>query len=152
VIEIVPATPAHAEAIELRPGDAREIAALGLTPRDGVARSLARSLWAETYLVDGKVAAIAGLAVANVLGSVGSPWLVTGRPVERHKKLFLRETRKSVERMRAEFPILRNFVHAEYAECIRWLRWLGFDIGPPEPKGPQGAPFRLFSMEAAWTR
>jgi GNAT superfamily N-acetyltransferase len=142
MLTIVPATPAHAEAIELRPGDHREIAALGLSPPDGVARSLARSLWAETYLVDGEVAAIAGLAVANVLGSVGSPWLVTGRPVDRRKKLFLRETRRRVERMTAEFPVLVSHVHADYSQAIAWMRWLGFMVGPPQPYGPMGSPFR----------
>jgi GNAT superfamily N-acetyltransferase len=39
-------------------------------------------------------------------------------------------------------------VHAEYAEAIRWLRWLGFAIGPPQPRGPHGAPFRPFSIGA----
>lgn len=146
MLEIVPATIEHAERIELRPGDAREVEVLGLTMPEAFKVSTARSMWAHTYLIDGEVAAMVGLSVDNLLGGIGAPWLVTGKPVDRNKKLFLRETRAGVERMRAEFPVLRNFVHAEYAECLRWLRWLGFEIGPPQPKGPFGAPFCLFSM------
>jgi hypothetical protein len=92
-IEIVPATLAHAEAIELRPGDRREIEALGLTPREGLVRCLARSVWADTYLADGEVAALTGLVLHPVVGGVAMPWLLTGRPVERHRKAFLRLTR-----------------------------------------------------------
>lgn len=146
MLEIVPATIEHAAAIDLRPGDRREIEVLGLTMPEAFAISTSRALWAETYLVDGAVAAMVGLSVDSVLGGIGAPWLVTGSPVDHHKKLFLRETRAGVERMKAQLPVLRNFVHAEYGECLRWLRWLGFAIGPPTPRGRHGAPFCLFSM------
>lgn len=145
-IEIVPATLDHARAIRLRPGDAREIAAMGLTPLAAFEQSMSRSLWAQAYVIDGEVAALVGLAINSLLGGVGAPWLLTGQPVDRHPKLFLQETRRGVACMRGEFPRLANHVHAEYGEAIRWLRWLGFAIGPAEPKGPHGAPFRRFSI------
>jgi GNAT superfamily N-acetyltransferase len=145
-IEIVPATLDHARAIRLRPGDAREIAAMGLTPIAAFEQSMSRSLWAQAHVIDGEVAALVGLAIDSILGGVGAPWLLTGRPVDRHRKLFLQETRRGVARMRAEFSRLANHVHAEYGEAIRWLRWLGFGIGPAEPKGPHAAPFRRFSI------
>ena len=146
MIEIVPATRQHAEQIDLRPGDRREIEVLGLTMPEAFDISTRRALWAHAYLIDGEIAALVGLSVDSIMGGVASPWLVTGEPVNRHKKLFLRETREGVEKMRLLFPVLRNYVHAEYAETIRWLKWLGFAIGEPKPMGPQGAPFCLFSM------
>ncbi len=146
MIEIVPATRAHAEQIELRPGDLREIEVLGLTMAEAFDISTRRALWAHAYLIDGEVAALVGLSVDSLIGGVASPWLVTGKPVDQHKKLFLRETRDGVEKMRLLFPVLRNYVHAEYTETIRWLKWLGFNIGEPKPMGPHGAPFCLFSM------
>lgn len=146
MISVVPATLDHARAIRLRTGDAREIAAMGLGPIAAFEQSMARSLWADAYLIDGEVAALVGLAADSLLAGTGAPWLLTGRPVDRHRKLFLRETRRGVARMRTEFPRLANHVHADYAEAIRWLRWLGFAIGPPRPRGPQGAPFRRFSI------
>jgi GNAT superfamily N-acetyltransferase len=129
--------------IDLRPGDRREVAALGhASAVEAIGRSLSRSLWAHAYLIDGEVAAIVGLVPSSLLSGEGCPWLLTGRPVDRHKRLFLEETRRGVERMAAEFPVLVNRVHAEYPQAIAWLRRLGFVIGPAEPYGPKGEPFR----------
>lgn len=147
-IEVVPATPAHVKAIELRDGDRREIEALGLSPRDGLARSLARSVWADAYLAGGEVAALAGLAVQPLVGGVAMPWLLTGRPVDRHRKAFLRLTRARTRQMLAEHGLLVAEVHAEYGEAVRWLAWLGFTLAPPRPLGPLGAPFQQATMRA----
>jgi hypothetical protein len=146
VIEVIPATRRHAERIKLRRGDAREIAVLGLTMPEAFDVSTRRALWTHTYLIDGEIGAIVGLSINNLLSGWASPWLVTGEPVNRHRKEFLRLTREGVERMKA-FRRLQNWVHAEYTETIRWLRWLGFEIGSPVPKGPFAAPFCLFTME-----
>lgn len=140
-IRIVPATMAHAEAIELRPGDAAEIAALGLVPQEALRTSLERALWADAYLAEGEVAAIQGLGLPSMLGRVATPWLLTGMPVDRHRKAFLRLTRARVERMRCEWDLLVNYVHADYAQSIRWLAWLGFEIGTAVPLGPRRALF-----------
>jgi hypothetical protein len=146
VIEIVPATLRHALAIDLRPGDAREIAALGVAPRDGIVRSLARSVWADAYLADGEVAAILGLVVQPLVGGTAMPWLVTGQPVGRHRKAFLRLTRARTHRMMAEHGLLVAEVHAEYREAVRWLRWLGFELAPPRPIGRRGALFHRATL------
>lgn len=141
MIEVVPATPAHLNAIDLRSGDAREIAALGVNKPQAFELSMSRALWAEAYLIDGEVAALVGLSTNSLLGGTGSPWLFTGTPVDRHRKDFLRLTRAGVARMRAEYPVLVNHVHADYRQAIRWLEWLGFTVAPPQPFGPLGAPF-----------
>ena len=148
MITIMPATLHHAHAIELRDGDRREIEALGMPPREGVVRSLARSLWADAYLVDGEVAALAGLAIQPLVGGVAMPWLLTGRPVDRHRKAFLRLTRSRARRMLAEHGTLVAEVHADYREAVRWLAWLGFTLAPARPLGPFGAPFHQATMRA----
>jgi hypothetical protein len=132
---------AHVAAIDLRPGDAREIAALGHTKVEGLARSIARSLWTDAYMVDGEVAAILGLAPLSLLGARASLWLITGSPVDRNRKAFLRLCRARVAEVRAVWPVLIDYVHAEYAEAHRWLRWLGFTVGPPERYGALGSLF-----------
>jgi len=147
-IEVVPAALAHADAISLRPGDRREIEALGLSPRDGIVRSLARSLWADAYIADGEVAALVGLALQPLVGGVAMPWLLTGRPVDRHPKAFLRLTRARVQTMRAEHGTLVACVHAEYRESVRWLAWLGFELAPARPVGPRGALFHQAILRA----
>jgi len=146
VIEVVPATAAHADAIELRDGDRREIEALGLAPRDGVRLSLARSVWADAYLAHGEVAAIVGVALQPLVGGVATTWLLTGRPVDRHAKAFLRLTRARTEAMRAEHGTLVAWVHADYRQAVRWLGWLGFELAPAQPMGPLGALFHQATM------
>jgi hypothetical protein len=132
---------AHVAQLALRPGDAREIAALGYSKSEALGRSIARSLWADAYLIDGEVAAILGLALPSMTGRLASLWLVTGRPVGRHRKTFLRLCRARLAEVRRQWPVLVDYVHADYAEAHRWLEWLGFTIGPPEPYGQLGAPF-----------
>jgi hypothetical protein len=149
VIEIVPATSAHAEVIDLRPGDRREIEALGLSPREGLARCLARSIGADAYLVDGEVAALTGVALQPVLGGVAMLWLMTGRPVDRHRKAFLQITRARTHQLLAEHGTLIAYVHAEYREAVRWLAWLGFELAPARPAGPRGALFHQATLASS---
>ena len=144
-MEIVPATLEHASRLILREGDALEVAALGLSPLRALRQSIERSLWAEAYVVEGEVAAIVGLALANVLGGPGVPWLLTGPACERHRKAFLIESRRQLARMRARVLPLVNFVHADYRRAQRWLAWLGFTLEPPVLLN--GAPFRRFFLE-----
>jgi hypothetical protein len=145
-IATVPATLAHAEAIDLRDGDRREIEALGLSPREGLTRSLARSVWTDAYIADGEVAALVGVALQPMAGGIAMPWLLTGRPVDRHAKAFLRLTRARVQTMRAEHGTLVAFVHADYRPAVRWLAWLGFELAPARPVGPHGALFHQATM------
>lgn len=131
MIEIVPATRHHARAIDLRPGDLREIEALGMTRDEALQGCLDRSLWAEAYLVDGEVAALMGVILPSLLGAEPAvAWLMTGRPVDRCRKDFLRITRARVREMLEQHGTLTCNVHAEYTGAIRWLRWLGFAIAP----------------------
>ena len=146
MIEIVPVTMEHVHAIDLRPGDAAECAALGMTKVEAMHRAIGRSLWSETYMVDGEPGAIRGLILPSLTGRIASPWLMTGVPVERYRKSFMELTRDGIERLRPEWDMLVSYVHADYARSIAWLRWLGFDIGPAAPVGRLGALFCPVTM------
>lgn len=148
MIDVVPATLAHAAAIDLRDGDRREIEALGLASRDGIVGSLARSVWADAYIVDGEVAALVGVALQPLVGGVATAWLLTGRPVDRYAKTFLQLTRSRTQAMLAEHGTLIAHVHAEYREAVRWLAWLGFELAPARPIGPHAAPFHQATLRA----
>jgi hypothetical protein len=148
MISVVPATMEHARAIELRPGDAAEIAALGYSQVEGLSRSIARSVWADAYVAEDEVAAILGLGLTAMVGGLASLWLITGTPVDRHRKEFLRLTRERTARMLAEHGTLRCDVHADYRSAIRWLRWLGFSLAPARPRGLHGALFHGATLGA----
>ena len=45
------------------------------------------------------------------------------------------------------FEVLQNVVDARYGAALRWMRWLGFEIGPPFAMA-HGL-FRRVSKEAA---
>jgi hypothetical protein len=148
VIEVVPATLEHARAIRLRPGDAMEIAALGETRESAFAKTLGRSIWAETYLIDGEPAVMRGVILPCLVGTVANAWLMSGEPIERHRKSFMALTALGIDRLRGDYDLIVSYVHADYARSIRWLRWLGFEIGAARPTGPLGAPFHEAVLRA----
>lgn len=99
---------------------------------------------AGLFLDDGQPVALFGVAPRM---DVGIPWLVGTDAINRHQKTFLRETRFWVDQWRQQHSILMNHVDARYTGAIRWLSWLGFTIGAPQPHGLDGAMFCRFEMK-----
>lgn len=147
---IVPASREHVAAIaeRVRHADAVEVEALGLTPRAAIELSLDHSLCAWTWIEEDAPACIWGVTAQTILGATGCPWLITTDLVQRYPMRFLRGSRNALERMQAMFPRLENYVDARYAVCVRWLRWLGFEIWAAQPFGPMRLPFHRFTMGA----
>jgi hypothetical protein len=151
---VVPATLDHARAMApiMRPGDRGEIwAAAALDPLAGLQISLAASLYAWTWLVEDVPACIFGVSAApdnsgSNMNDVGIPWLLSSGIVDRHWLPFLKHYRPFLEQMRADFPVLANWVDARYTAAIRWLRWMGFEILAAEPYGPFGLPHHRFEL------
>ena len=85
---------------------------------------------------------------ADRLGVTGIPWLLGSESVTRYGRPFLRRNRAYLREMLREFPVLRNVVDARNAVSIRWLGWLGFTLGTPQPMGVRGLPFIPFEMSA----
>ena len=108
--------------------------------------SLDRALWADAYLRDGQDAALLGCGMSSFLGGHPTPWLVTGKPVDRIRKSFARLAKQRIEEMRARYPFMANYVHADYRQSLRFMAWLGFAVDPPRPFGPRGAPFCRIHM------
>lgn len=148
-IDVIPATVDHARALapRMRAADRDEVwASGGFGPLAALERSLALSPLAWTGTVDGVPACMFGAASASLLGGEGVPWLLGSDLIERHQRAFLRRNREYVRQMQAAFPVLRNMVDARNMTSIRWLRWLGFTIGPAVRWGTAGLPFHPFWM------
>ena len=145
---------ARAMAPVMRPGDRGEIwAAAGVDPLRGLKISLDASLYAWTWLIDDQPACMFGVGATSLLSGTGIPWLLSATLVDRHWLPFLKYYRPFLERMRADFPILTNWVDARYAAALRWLRWMGFQVFPAEPYGPFAMPhhrFELRSVDVQW--
>lgn len=143
---IIEATPDHVAAIasRVRPDDAREFAALLLSPERALRISLRTALAAWTGTVDGVPVCMFGVSPGEMME--GRPWLIGTADLDEVAVIFLRRCRLQVERMLQVRPVLVNYVSADNARAIEWLTWLGFTIEAPIPWGPRGALFHRFSM------
>lgn len=143
-IRIVDATLEHALELagNVRPADAAEVmASHGFSSKDALLVSMSVSLISKTLLVDGKVAAVFGLAPLEADPRVGQPWLLTSEIITRMPGEFFRLSRLVISEFLAVFPILKQQVDARYGAALRWLERLGFVLGEPAPFGPAGLPF-----------
>lgn len=142
------------DAIDLGPRltleDKRELEAAGDLPP--CAALLEGVVWSEeawTARIDGEVACMWGVRPADLMGWTGVPWMLGSEAVAQNGTLLLRHSRQIVARWRGMYPVLRNMVDARHERSIRWLRWLGFEIGPAVPLGRGGLPFHVFTMRAS---
>jgi hypothetical protein len=154
-VEIVPATEAHAHELapSLRPADAAEVKASGgFEPLDALLASLGVSEVASTLLIDGKVAAIFGVAPAHFdvegegVRDVGVVWLLGGTALFEAPLSFLRRCRPVVREFLERYPLLMNAIDARYEKALRWAKWLGFQVMEPVPFGFEGRPFCFISL------
>lgn len=133
----------------IRPADADEVRALGFTdPAVAIIESLNVSLSALAFLIDGELACIFGYASAGIVDNAAVPWLITTDTVDRHPVAFARLTRRVLAMLRQEFPTLENVADARHSVSVRWLRWLGFDLGSSAPAAT-GVPFHRLTMKGA---
>jgi hypothetical protein len=138
-------------AVTMREADRKEIERLGVTVKKVLWRQYRNSIFTRTALVDAKVAAIWGLAIAmqpNVspLSDLGIPWLHTSAAIEAIPRSFLMRGRQEVATMRRLRPRLASYVDASYAQAVRFIKLLGFMVDEPQPIGVDGAPFRRFHI------
>lgn len=153
-IKLVEATPELAEqlAATMRPEDVAELAALRITPIEGLLESLRKSELAFAVLLAGELSAIFGVGqLEGVAVKVGHAWVLTGEPVARHRRAFMMASAQAVELLLGLYPVLFNVVDARYDASLRWLRWLGFQLGPPQGLGPDAAPFRAAMLDKRWS-
>lgn len=150
MVEFRPPSPADVQhlAANMRQQDVDEVLAAGHTDlraviEDGIKRS--PMCWAA--FVDGELACIFGCApLGTLLNPVGVPWLLGTDVIQRHRRIFVRQSRPYIARMLASFTHLINAVHAENTVAVRWLRSVGFTLAPAAPIHT-GAMFHTFTMD-----
>lgn len=145
---IRPVQPGDAQAIagSLRAADVAEVrAASGLIPDASfLERCIGMSDPVFTIDIDGAPAALFGVTELNPHLGVGAPWLLATPALDRHPRVLITEGPEYIRRLRNQWPILVNFVHAKHHRSIRWLRWLGFNLHPAEAHGVAGEQFHRF--------
>ena len=135
-------------AAELRPADRQEVAALHDDLVEAVAAGLRGAHWSSVAIdaAGGHLVAAWGVKRSTLLGAGGVPWCLCGAAVDEHARAFLRLSRRCNEAMRREFAWLANLVDDRHEVAKRWLLWLGYVLGPAQPIGRGGMPFRRFEM------
>lgn len=113
----------------------------GMHPKPALLNSVQASLEANSYLVSGEVVSICGVSKYTLLSDWACPWLLCSDAIRKRPKEFMIQTKKWTYDKLEEHGILRNVVYAKHERSIRWLKWLGFTIYPPEPFGVNNALF-----------
>lgn len=98
---------------------------------------------------DHGVACLVGVYKASLLGREGYIWLLGHSDLERYAVRFLKESRRVLAALLADYTLLENYVDAENTLTLRWLEWLGFTIDRDAPIiTPMGYPFYHVWKEA----
>ena len=137
-------------ATHMRAADVAECAAGGAgTPLQALCNSVERSDWTLVATYRHEPALVVGVApIGGLLSDTGSPWMLGTDLVTRHYRAFIPHGPRYIAHMQAAFSHLLNFVHAENATSIRWLKRMGFTVFDAAPYGPHGALFHRFEMHA----
>lgn len=135
----------------LRAADAAECHALGLGRIEACYESWRRSDFATTLLIDGEVAACAGLVLDRPTSALAprsaQVWLLTSVVVDAAPMAFHRAMKQLLAGAAAHADLLWQHVDARYESSLRWLARLGFVVHPPRPYGPLQFPFHLVTRE-----
>lgn len=127
-ISLRPLCKAHTAELarSLRPEDLRELwAAYRLPAREGLELCRERSIFSAAFLYRGRVAAAAGAAAENALGTQACLWLWTGKEVERCRKSFWKAYRAVLACWLARYPHAYAACDVRYVSAARCLTRMG---------------------------
>lgn len=144
-IEIRPAraTDVGPVANDARDMDRVEAEMTGFTLKNGIRFGLAHGdAW--TILLDGQRVMMFGVVDTSVVEGRGRVWAVATNAAEARWRELVRAGEYILSNLLERYMTLENYVHADNAKAIRWLRWSGFELG--EPEEIKGAMVRKLSI------
>ena len=163
-LRLVDPRPKHLEYLSkgLRQIDRKELAAVsdGDTFSDLVySASVSKPCWVLVkdsdcgenggVLGDDEPVAIGGVAPNFDQPDLGVPWFLATDKIKLDcvRCWLAHHSRALIDEIQSKFPRLENYISAENETTIRWLTWLGFELGPPEPLGRNGEMLRRIYRE-----
>lgn len=130
---------------EMRRSDALEVWRHNrTTPLEALKSSAARSAFTWTFMCNGKPCAVFGLVPDSLLSSKACIWLLGTDQINRCKLSYFKACRRMVARILQHYPVLYNYVDAEYKAAHKWLEALGAEFLSEEPYGVAGEVFKFF--------
>lgn len=134
----------------LRKSDVEEVwASHHHTPQTALIDSYNMSTFCLTVLIKGEPVAMFGLAPQSLLDDHAAVWLLATDKLETIGREFLRESKRFINMMLEQYPLLENYVDARNLVSIEWLKWCGAKIEPAVPYGVDGHPFHHFTFRRA---
>lgn len=121
-----------------------------MEPLEAIKESVHLSHFVKVFVIDGKPAAIYGVAdlQPNLVGTrFGVPWVLTTEVVSRNPREFIRASRRILPTLFNGYDVLLNYVDVRYVSAVRWLKSLGFWVGAPVPFGVAGELFHPFVLK-----
>ena len=149
--EILPSSKfaAHVISKSVRPEDAEEIWVSTLqTPADAMRLGMEYSEESYAGYANGIPVCMWGVVKECLLFNNGTPWMVASSKLDDPDitRAFLRRCRNGLMDMFKNYDTLENYVDARNTRSIKWLKFMGFQIGEPEPYGVLQMPFHRFWM------
>lgn len=153
-LDIVPATQAHADHIGAnpRPADEAEVrASCGLSVGWALRYGLRKSAKAWAVLMDDEPVCMFGVTLTSAITGSGSVWCLGSKAMGRRdvQRVFIEHSKGVLQAVQERFPgTLFNCVDVRNYAAIRWLKWMGFTLLPPQPLGKNGELFQVFYIRA----
>ena len=118
-----------------------------LTPKEAMEASYKDSVIALTIEYDGKPIGMFGVVPYTLLGEIGTVWLLGTNEICNINKKLLKRSRDFIKILLNYYPRLENYVDSRNTASIKWLKFCGAKINPPEPYGPEKVLFHKFMFE-----
>lgn len=131
---------------DVHPLDADELRVLGHTARESIEFGFGRSQWCVTALAGERPVCMCG--VIEYAPRKGVLWIMTTKEIEQNKGEFVRASIRIMRELRERYDSLQNRIDSRNAPLVNWVRMLGFALDPPEPIGPEAAPFIRYHWTA----
>ncbi len=107
---------------------------VGLTLKNGLRHGISRGdAW--TILLDGERVMMFGAVAISLVESRMRVWAVATQAAEARWRQLLPIGERILCKLTERYMTLENYVHADNAKAIRWLRFSGFEVGEPEEIG-----------------
>lgn len=108
--------------------------------------AIEHSAEATSFFVDGKIIAMVGITTPTALSDIAYPWLLPhSENLGPYKYEFLAASKRWTQYQITRYSTLQNVVSAKNLAALKWLKWLGFELGPVMKI--KGQPFRPYRME-----
>lgn len=130
-LTIVKATREHAEKLALRLRDIDRLEIKGMSGRNAyiVLKECASDGCYAVLDMQKQVIAMFGCKTFTEAEHIGSPWLLCSDEVLNYKRELIVLPTPYIENWLKTHAVLVNYVHADNKTAIRWLKYLGFEVG-----------------------